>query len=153
MTGSREALARKLIDTYQRDMPMDPAPYAAMGEAMGASEAEIIATLEALAAEGALSRVGAVFTPGALGASTLCAMAVPADRLEAVAAQVSARPEVNHNYERGHRFNLWFVATAESESALKRALAEIEGETGFAVLDLPLLEPFHIDLGFPVQWN
>ena len=53
-----------------------------------------------LAHEGALSRIGAVFAPGSGGPPSLAAMAVPPERLEAVAATVSAHPGVNRNHER-----------------------------------------------------
>ncbi|HNE01785.1 MAG TPA: Lrp/AsnC family transcriptional regulator, partial [Plasticicumulans sp.] len=56
--------------------------------------------------------------------------------------------EVNHNYEREHRFNLWFVVTAGSEGRLQAALGAIERATGLPVLRLPLLQEYHIDLGF-----
>jgi DNA-binding Lrp family transcriptional regulator len=71
--------------------------------------------------------------------------------LATVAAKVSARPEVNHNYEREHRLNLWFVVAAADAAARQRALAEIERETGYAVLDLPLEAAYHIDLGFSLS--
>ncbi|RMG38434.1 MAG: Lrp/AsnC family transcriptional regulator, partial [Gammaproteobacteria bacterium] len=66
---------------------------------------------------------------------------------------ISARPEVNHNYEREHHFNLWFVVTAEDRRHLEGVLAEIEAETGLPVLDLPMLEDYFIDLGFRIQWT
>ena len=78
-------------------------------------------------------------------------MAVPVEELEAVAAIVSAYPQVNHNYEREHRFNLWFVATAENPRALQGTLHAIQDSTGYAVLSLPLLRDYHIDLGFRMQ--
>jgi len=78
-------------------------------------------------------------------------MAVPLQRLEAVAAIVSAFPQVNHNYEREHRFNLWFVVTAENPLALQETLNEIQDSAGCAVLSLPLLRDYHIDLGFRMQ--
>ena len=78
-------------------------------------------------------------------------MEVPAERLEAVAAVVSAFPGVNHNYEREHLLNLWFVATAADDAALDAMLARITRLTGIAVLKLPLLEEYHIDLGFPLD--
>jgi len=92
-----------------------------------------------------------VFRPNTVGASTLAAMAVPAPELETVAAVISAFPQVNHNYEREHRFNLWFVVTAETQLALQDTLAEIQERTGYAVLSLPLLRDYHIDLGFRMQ--
>jgi DNA-binding Lrp family transcriptional regulator len=78
-------------------------------------------------------------------------MCLPPDALERVAAQVSAQPEVNHNYEREHALNLWFVATAADAMALERALARIEQSSGYAVLRLPLIEEYHIDLGFDLE--
>lgn len=78
-------------------------------------------------------------------------MTVPAARLDQVAARVSARPEVNHNYEREHPINLWFVAAAADTAAVARVLRELEAETGLAVLDLPLVTAYHIDLGFDLE--
>jgi len=68
-----------------------------------------------------------------------------------VAAAVNRFPEVNHNYEREHRYNLWFVVTAASEGRLQATLGAIEKAAGHRLLALPLLEEFHIDLGFPLH--
>ena len=73
-------------------------------------------------------------------------MAVPPERLDAVAQAVNRFPEVNHNYEREHRYNLWFVVTAGEGRS--RRFGAIEQAAGYPVLALPLLEEFHIDLGF-----
>jgi hypothetical protein len=89
-----------------------------------------------------------VFRPNTIGASTLAAMRVPAAELEQVAAVVNGFPEVNHNYEREHRYNLWFVVTAADQAALAETLARIEQQTGHDVLSLPLVRDYHIDLGF-----
>lgn len=146
-------LARALIDRFQRGLPLVERPYAAMADAVGASEAEVLVALRELEALGVLARVGATVAPHRAGWSTLAAMAVPAHRLEEVAALVSAFPEVNHNYEREHRFNLWFVVTAASAARVEAVLAEIEARTGLAVLDLPLEQAFKLDLGFEVPWS
>ncbi len=65
-----------------------------------------------------------------------------------VSGLVSGFDEVNHNYEREHEFNLWFVVTARDQRAVAHVLAEVRRRTGLAVMDLPLTEEFHIDLGF-----
>ena len=98
-----------------------------------------------------MSRVGAVFRPGALGASTLAAMAVPAQRLEAVATLVSRFREVNHNSEREHRYNLWFVLTGPNRAHLENILQDLENDTGLTPLDLPMLTANRIDLGFALE--
>ena len=141
-------LESRLLDDYQSDFPLIRAPYAAIARELHMAEGDVIATLARLAAEGKVSRVGAVFRPGAIGVSTLAAIAVPADDLDRVAGIVSARPEVNHNYEREHRYNLWFVVTSPDADALAVTLAEIESATGRVPISLPLLEDYWIDLAF-----
>lgn len=138
----------RLLNDYQHDFPLTPAPFAAVGETLGVSEDAVLAGLSGLQARGAVSRVGAVFRPRSIGASTLAALAVPEHDLERVAQLVSAYPEVNHNYQREHHYNLWFVVTAPDELALQRVLREIEERSGCRVLFLPLVEDYHIDLGF-----
>lgn len=142
------SLEFRLLDEFQRDFPLVPSPYAVLARALDASEQGVISALEHLASEGAISRIGAVFRPGAVGKSTLAALAVPPDALEAVAQFVGAFPEVSHNYERENAFNLWFVATAADARRLNALLTVIEVKTGHRVLRLPLLEEYHIDLGF-----
>ena len=146
-------LERRLIDAFQRDLPLVPHPFAAVAENLNSSEEAVIGALSSLIDEGVVSRVGPVFAPHKAGASTLAAMAVPPERLDEVAELVNGYPEVNHNYEREHRFTLWFVVTAPSRERIDAILADIERRTGIGVLDLPLVAAYHIDLGFPVQWS
>ena len=80
-------------------------------------------------------------------------MAVPPERLEAVAEMINTYPEVNHNYERSHHFNLWFVLTAPEQEHLRNVIRDISYETGFEVMDLPMLQDYFIDLGFVIQWT
>jgi DNA-binding Lrp family transcriptional regulator len=138
----------RLLNDYQHDFPLVAAPFAAMAAALEVSEADVLGTLARLQERGTVSRVGAVFRPRSIGASTLAALAVPEDELEHVAQMVSAYPEVNHNYQREHHYNLWFVVTAPDELTLQRVLREIEERSGCRVLYLPLVEDYHIDLGF-----
>lgn len=146
-------LERRLIDAFQRDLPLVPRPFAAIADSLGSTEDAVIAALGGLIEDGTVSRVGPVFAPNRAGASTLAAMAVPVDRLEEVAALVSGYPEVNHNYEREHHLTLWFVVTAATRERISEILADIERRAGLGVLDLPLVAAYHIDLGFPVQWS
>jgi len=144
-------LDRRLLNDFQQDFPLSPTPYADMARNLGVTEAEVLARLEALKSAGAVSRVGAVVRPNTVGVSTLAAMAVPPEQLEAVAAVVNGYTEVNHNYEREHRLNLWFVATAPDTTRLQSVLDEIAGRTGYEVLSFPLVEDYHIDLGFDLR--
>ncbi|NWG30484.1 MAG: Lrp/AsnC family transcriptional regulator [Rhodocyclaceae bacterium] len=144
----REQLEFRLLNEFQHDFPLDPAPFATLARQLDSDEATVLATLRRLQETGAISRIGAVFAPRSVGESTLAALAVPPERLDTVAALINAHAGVNHNYEREHRYNLWFVATAADASALDALLAEIRDETGLQPIALPLIEEYHIDLGF-----
>ena len=146
-------LERRLLNDFQHDFPLSPTPFADIAAELGVSEEEVLNTLDALRSRGLISRVGPVFRPNRVGASTLAAMAVPPSRLDEVAALVSGYPEVNHNYEREHRFNLWFVVTARDEARLQAVLDDIAARSGIEVMPLPLLDDYFIDLGFELQWT
>jgi len=145
-------LEKSLLNDFQRDFPLSKTPFADIASGLEVDEAEVLKGLSNLQAQGAVSRVGPVFQTDRIGASTLVAMAVPDERLEEVAELVNAYPETNHNYEREHRFNLWFVLTASTEKQLRDVLADIERRSGIEPLVLPMVEAYHIDLGFPLQW-
>ena len=147
------ALEQRLLNEFQHGIPLTTEPFADIARQLGVYETTVIETLRRLQTEGIVSRVGPVFRPNRVGSSTLAAMAVPPERLDAVAAMVSEFPEVNHNYEREHRFNLWFVVVADDAERVQQVLEEIETRCACPLLDLPLLQEYFIDLGFDLQWT
>lgn len=142
-------LESRILAVAQRDFPLTPRPYATLAARLGVSEREVIDAFKAMKESGLVSRVGAVYRTGSVGASCLAALAVPEDDLEKVAEFVGTFPEVNHNYRRDHpRWTLWFVVTAPDEPARDAVLDAVEAETGLPLLRLPMVEPYHLDLGF-----
>ena len=144
------ALEKCLLNEYQRGFPLCASPFAEIAEQQGVSEEDVIGTLQSLQQRGLVSRVGPVFAPQRAGASTLAALAVPDAELAQVADFVSRFEAVNHNYEREHHYNLWFVVTAADEAQVQQVLDCIEQQTGLPLLNLPLERSFFIDLGFPL---
>jgi len=146
-----EATDFLLVNPWQRGFPLTPRPFDEVARKAGLDEEETISRLVRLQQQGVIDRVGPVFRPNTVGASLLAAMAVPSERLATVAAFVSAQPGVNHNYEREHRYNLWFVVTAAKQAEVRRTLSCIEQACGLEALRLPLLDEFHVDLGFDLD--
>lgn len=142
---------QRLLNEFQHELPLSPTPYADMAESLGIDEQAVLDLLTELKDQGTISRVGAVFRPNRVGVSTLAAMAVPEYRLEEVADIISSYSAVNHNYEREHHFNLWFVVTAENQQQLDAVLVDMEQKTDIRILSLPMEKDYHIDLGFPLQ--
>ncbi|MEZ5540834.1 MAG: Lrp/AsnC family transcriptional regulator [Pseudomonadota bacterium] len=148
-----EALTRRLLNDYQREFPLEPQPFDHIAHALDTGTDALLDHLRELQVQGVVSRVGPVFRPNTIGASTLAAMAVAPAQLAHVAALVNEYPQVNHNYEREHRYNLWFVLTAADRTAIDATLTAIRRRTGYAVMSLPLVRDYHIDLGFHLHFD
>lgn len=138
-----------LLNAFQRDFPLRTRPFANIAKRIGTDEATVIGTLQRLKSRGLITRVGPVFKANTIGASALATVSATPERMEEVAARINSFAEVNHNYEREHQFNLWFVVTAPSSARLQAVLKEIElaCDSG-PVLALPMEREYHIDLGF-----
>jgi DNA-binding Lrp family transcriptional regulator len=143
-----DAAGLGLLNAYQRDFPLVTRPFAQIARQLDITEREVMDRLARWMADGTVSRVGPVFSPRRVGASTLAALKAPPGQLAAMADLVSAHAEVNHNYAREHAWNLWFVLTAPDADALARVLGQIRRDTGCPVMALPLRSEYHIDLGF-----
>jgi len=145
------SVEERLLNDYQRDFPLEPRPFARIAGDLGIDEDALLDLVADLQQRGVVGRVGAVVRPNTVGASTLAAVSAPEGRLVEVATALSARAEVNHCYEREHPINLWFVVTARDEAEVAKVLEDLEDETGLEVIDLPLLDGYHIDLGFDLR--
>jgi DNA-binding Lrp family transcriptional regulator len=140
---------KALLNDVQDGFPLTSRPFREIGERLGMPESEVVERMRRLLAEGALNRLGPVLNARALGgARTLAAMRVLPERLEEVAAVVNSFDAVSHNYEREHRFNLWFVVSSEDASQVERVLAAIEAKTGLPVMALPAIEEYFVEVKF-----
>lgn len=141
---------RAIINGLQGGFPLTHEPYRAAGANLGLSQGELLDGLAHLIENGSLSRFGPLWNPEGLGGAVcLCALAVPAERFDAVAAKVNAHPEVAHNYERTHRLNMWFVISVENPEGIEQVICEIERETGLDVYRMPKLREFFV--GFHIE--
>ncbi len=140
-----DELDRAIVTRLQDGIGTESRPFAPVADELGISEESLIARLQRLREIGVLSRFGPMFDAERMGgAFCLCAIAVPEERFEAVTEQVNAHPEVAHNYEREHRFNMWFVLATETGERIEEVAKEIEEETGLAVLLFPKEAEFFV---------
>lgn len=143
-------LDERLIDRIQRDFPIEPRPFAALANELGADEQDVIARVKALHENGLVRQIGPVFDLKRLGyVSTLCAAKVVGGAVDAVANKINAFPEVTHNYLRDAAFNMWFTIVAPSEDRIEAILAEIRVRAGVEdVISLPADRTFKINVHF-----
>ena len=142
----------QLLNQFQHDFPLVARPYAQIAQVLQIDESTVRETLARLQSSGVISRVGAVFKPNRVAVSCLAAMRVEEGRLDSVASMISAHPSVNHNYQREHTYNVWFVIGAPNQHALQQVVDDLEARCQSGkILLLPLVEEYHIDLGFDLN--
>ncbi len=143
-------LDRRVISTIQAAFPIKARPYAVLAEDLGSTESDVLVSVKHMKAEGVIRRIGAIFDSHRLGyRSTLCAIAVPEERVDDVAALIGEYHNVTHNYEREDRYNVWFTLIAPSQARIDAILDEIAEKTGIDdILNLPAIRLFKIKVDF-----
>ena len=142
-----DEIDRGIINALQGDFPLTEEPFRDAAARLGLHEDELIERIRRLLEGRVLTRFGPMWQVERLGgAYALAAMKVPRTEFDRVAERVNALPEVAHNYEREHAFNMWFVLATESQQALEEAAARIERETGHRVYLMPKAEEYFVGL-------
>ncbi len=140
---------RNIINYMQDDFPVCEQPFAELAEKLDLGENELLNRVQSLLDDGTLSRFGPMYNIEKLGGVyCLVAMSIPGHDLEQVIKTINNFPEVAHNYERDHEFNVWFVLAAETKAQLAILLEDIEKQTGYPTFEMPKLDEFYIGLKF-----
>ena len=144
--AAMDDLDREILNEIQWKFPLAARPYDELAKRFGVGAEEVKSRLARLKRTGVLRQLSAIFDTRRLGyKSSLVAMDVEPGMLERVAAMVNGHPGVSHNYERNHRFNLWFTLAVPPGSDLESELAKFGGAPGIrAVRMLPTLRLFKI---------
>lgn len=143
---------KKIVTLIQSGFPICESPYAEIGEKVGIPEEETIERIKAIMESGEIRRMGASFDSRRLGyTSTLCAVHVPPEKLEAATRAVNFYHNITHNYERNHHYNMWFTVIAPSPERIEKILREIEEKAGIGpIINLPAVRLFKIQVDLPV---
>lgn len=138
---------KTIINRLQGGFPICERPFAAVAETLALSEGELISRIDAMLADGTLTRFGPLYQIERMGGRfSLAAMAIPAAEFDRVAEIVNAFPEVAHNYERNHRLNMWFVLATETPEGLPETITRIKQATGYPVYNMPKEKEFFVNL-------
>ena len=143
---------RTILNRIQSDFPITSRPYRIIAEKLGLAEEDVIKRVWRLKDAGIIRRIGGNFTPDKLGfVSTLCAAAVPEDKISQFAEVVNRYPGVTHNYRRENAINIWFTFIAPTMDEINAHLKQIAEETGVTkILNLPATKVFKIRAEFKV---
>ncbi|MGE5418376.1 MAG: AsnC family transcriptional regulator [Acidobacteriota bacterium] len=140
-----------ILNMIQNEFPLSERPYADIANRVGVSEEECLARVARMKEVGLIRRLGGIFDSPSMGMkSTLCAMMVPNEALDRTAEVINSFKEVTHNYQRDHRYNIWFTVTAESETRRSDILRSITEQSGLDVFSMPVIKAYKIKAVFKV---
>lgn len=140
---------KALLNDIQTGFPIEPHPYRVLGERLNMTEAEVLRRIAALKDEGIIRRIGASINSRRVGyVSTLLAAEVPREKFDSFVETVNACSGVTHNYERKHKYNVWFTLIASSQSDKERIIKELSEATGVEIHEFPARRIFKIRVDF-----
>jgi len=146
-----DELDRKIINVLQSGFPLSNEPYAEVAAQMGITETELITRLQGLLDNKTLSRFGPMYDAQKMGGSfSLVAIQVPEEDFDTVTEVVNSYSEVAHNYQRDHKFNMWYVIATETPVQIGEVNRDIEQRTGLKVYNFPKLAEYFVGLQLPV---
>jgi DNA-binding Lrp family transcriptional regulator len=139
---------KRLLNFLQGRFPIARRPFAAVAEAAGLTEDEVLARTSRLLEQRIIREITPIFDTRALGyESMLVAAKVDAKYPHRAAQVINSHPGVTHNYLRNHDFNLWFTLAVEPDSKLgmQGTLDVLAERTGAeSIRQLPTLKLFKI---------
>ena len=142
VTPAERALLAALAD----GLPLEPRPFAALGERLGVTEAEALDTLRALQDRGVVRRFGVVVRHHELGyrANAMVVWDVPDAAVDAAGRALAAAPGVTLCYRRPRRppdwpYNLFCMIHGQDRDAVLRALERAAALAGLAAVPREVL--------------
>lgn len=138
-----DIINQELIKVLQGNLPLTENPYETLALKLGISEAEVVQRLRQLKTSGQLKRISAILRHQKSGytENAMAVFQVEAEKLEAVAGELTRSPLVSHCYERASYaewpYNLYAMLhsknTGEIEDLVK-AMAARHGIRAFSIL-------------------
>jgi DNA-binding Lrp family transcriptional regulator len=146
---------RRLLNLMQGSFPLDPRPYARVGEQAGLTEQQVLVDVSRLLQDRIIRQVTPIYDTRALGyGSMLVAAKVDPEHPWRAAKIVNSHPGVSHNYLRNHAFNMWFTLAVEEDSklGLQGTLDVLQALTGAeSIRQLPTLKLFKIRMDLEME--
>ena len=150
-----DELDKRLLNLLQGMFPLEPRPFARVGELAGITEEEVLRRTERLLDDRIIRQITPIFDTRVLGyRSMLVAARVDPEHPWRAARTINAHPGVTHNYLRNHDFNMWFTIAVEptSQLGLDGTLEVLAAEAGATSMrQLPTLRLFKIRMDLEME--
>jgi DNA-binding Lrp family transcriptional regulator len=134
---------KKIIGLIQKDLPLDPRPFAVMAERIGIQEDQFIDRVNAMVEKGMIRRFGATLWHQEAGFSSnaMVAWIVPDEKIDEVGEAMAGFNEVTHCYHRrphpSWKYNLYTMIHGDRKEdcyEIARRMSKQTGMTDYALL-------------------
>jgi siroheme decarboxylase len=113
----------KILNRIQKDFPLTADPFSEISKDLSMSEDDFLQSVQKLKFAGIVRNISGIFNAGRLGYfSCLVAFRVDDGNIDKTAAVINSHPGVSHNYQRKHRYNIWFTLAVDSQEKLEHTV-------------------------------
>jgi len=143
-------MTKKILLRIQKNFPLNHRPFKVIADEFGISEKEVIGIIQEQKEKKIIRQTSAIFDTKSLGyKSSLVAFEIDEDKIDKAVEIINAHPGVSHNYERNHKFNIWFTLAVAPDTKIGldksiEILAKLTKANNF--IALPTLKLFKISV-------
>ena len=143
-------MTKEILLRIQKNFPLVVKPFEVIAKELNITEERVIEIIQEEKEKKIIRQTSAIFDTKSLEyKSSLVAFEIDADKIDKAVEIINAHPGVSHNYERNHKFNIWFTCAVSPKSKIKldntiKILAELTEANDFIML--PTLKLFKISV-------
>jgi DNA-binding Lrp family transcriptional regulator len=143
-------MTKEILLRVQKNFPLIAKPFEAIAKELNIEEQEVISIIQEQKNQKIIRQTSAIFDTKSLGyKSSLVAFEIDEDKIDKAVEIINSHPGVSHNYERNHKFNIWFTMAVSPKSELGldktiEILAKLTDANAFIML--PTLKLFKISV-------
>ena len=140
----------EILYRIQKSFPLVKRPFEEIAKELNISENEVIEILQKEKENKIIRQTSAIFDTKKLGyTSSLVAFEIAQDDIDEAVIILNSHPGISHNYERNHKYNIWFTLAIapNSKSTLEDTIAILAKLTNAKdYIILPTLKLFKISV-------
>lgn len=140
----------EILYRIQKNFPLVAKPFEQIANELGCTEEEVLKILNEQKKKNIIRQTSAIFDTKKLGyKSSLVAFEIAEDKIDEAVKILNSHPGISHNYERNHRYNIWFTLAVAPNSKMDiestvELLAKLANANDYIIL--PTLKLFKISV-------
>ncbi len=143
-------MTEEILLRIQKNFPLVAKPFEAIANELNTTQDEVIKIIQEQKEKSIIRQTSAIFDTKSLGyKSSLVAFEIDEDKIDNAVEIINAHPGISHNYERNHKFNIWFTCAVSPQSIIGledtiKILAKLTDANDYIIL--PTLKLFKISV-------